>query len=268
MERLFSSINPTQLSIDNRQSINMTMMYDTKSRTSVFIDESYNATESSSMASSFEESDDSDLPREERWSTSSLKTKHTSLLRSESLGVKTVTAGESTSAYSRSASSHSSGNAIRSRLLNKLGFEPAASHRRPAFAASPLPSFHENNAFFVNLKADYGVADSNRLPKQDRTTNGKRRIAFNPEVKVQPIPSHTDFSGRIRRVMWTNAVEMDENAARNCLEYTAEGWDWRNVVDDEDMIVINGEKIHPVHFAHNEFNLNRQFAAVLSSHQQ
>lgn len=244
-------------------------MYANKIRTSVFTDESCNATESSSMASSFEESD-SDVVRDERWFLSSLKTKHISILRNESLqaGDASVIPDERTSTRSRPSDSYPSGNAIRSRLLNKLGFEPAASQRPTNFAANPLPSLHEKDVFYVDLKGDYGVTDKYRLPKQDRTVDAKRRIVFNPEVKVQPIPSHADFSGRIRRVMWTDAVEMDENTARNCLEFTAEGWDWRNVLVDEDMIVINGEKIHPVHLAQEEYNLNGQFATVMTSHLQ
>lgn len=224
-------------------------MYANKIKTSIFADESCNATESSSMASSFEESD-SDTSSEERWMVSSSKAIQ---FQSESLQQGTASvAAEIAFGHSRSNDSHSSGNAIRSRLLNKLGFEPAIPQRRKNVSSSPISSLHESNAFYVDLKGDYGVADKNRLPNR----NAKRRIVFNPEVKVQPIPSHAEFSDRIRRVLWTGAVEMDENAARNCLEYTAEGWDWRNVLVDEDMIVINGEKIHPVHFSHEEHNLN------------
>ena len=216
------------------------------------------------MASSFEESDSDTLLSEEHWIVSSAKRKHIPLLQSDSLqlGAVSVVAGESTSSHVRPTDSYPNGNAIRSRLLNKLGFELAVPQKPNMFIASPLPSLHENNAFFVDLKGDYGVADKNRL--QDQTVNAKRRIVFNPEVKVQSIPSHTEFSDRIRRVLWTDAVEMDENAARNCLEYTAEGWDWRNVLVDEDMIVINGEKIHPVHFADYEFSVNRELSSVAS----
>lgn len=243
----------------------MTVMYADKTTATILIDESCNATESSSIASSFEESE-SKLLRKDRWAVTSLKTKHPSKLRND--GSKSLTRSESTSTSSTPTNPQSSGDTIRSRLLNKLGIEPDAPQRQTASTASPQPSFHENIAFFVSLKADYGAPDNSRVSPQDRTAEEKKRIVFNPEVKVQPIPSHTDFSERIRRVMWTNAEEMDENTARNCLEYTAEGWDWRNVVDDDEMIVVNGEKIHPIHFEHEEYNLNRQFAAVMSAQQQ
>ncbi len=243
-------------------------MHANKSRTMKFADESCNGTESLSMASSFDESD-TDTSNEDRWLVSSSKTNPLLSNHSESSrsGSMSVTAGERATRHIRS-NDYSSGNAIRSRLLNKLGFEPAASKRPISTTISHTPSFHESNAFFVDLKGDYGVPDKSSVSKHDRSLNSKRRIVFKPEVKVQTIPSHTDFSDRIRRVMWTDAVEMDENAARNCLEYTAEGWDWRNVLDDEDMIVINGEKIHPVHFSDEECNLNRELSGILSSHLQ
>jgi hypothetical protein len=244
------------------------MKHANKSRAMNYVDESCNATESSSMASSFDESD-TDALNEDRWLVSSSKTKPLLSDHSESTrsGSMSVTAGERATHHIRS-NDYPSGNAIRSRLLNKLGFEPAASKRPKSSAISPTPSLHESNAFFVDLKGDYGVPEKSSVSKQDRSVNSKRRIVFNPEVKVQTIPSHADFSDRIRRVMWTDAVEMDENAARNCLEYTAEGWDWRNVLVDEDMILINGEKIHPVHFADEEYNLNRELSSILSSHLQ
>jgi hypothetical protein len=31
------------------------------------------------------------------------------------------------------------------------------------------------------------------------------------------------------------------------LEFASEGWDWRNVAGDEDMLHIDGELVHPIH---------------------
>jgi hypothetical protein len=37
---------------------------------------------------------------------------------------------------------------------------------------------------------------------------------------------------------------------RNVVEFQAEGWDWRTVVEDEDMYidVHTGQKLHPCHY--------------------
>ena len=77
-----------------------------------------------------------------------------------------------------------------------------------------------------------------------------RRLKFNEEVDVVPIPMRTEYSSRIRSRIWSNAEEIHENAARNSVEFASEGWDWRNVCEDEDMFVcsISGDLVHPVHF--------------------
>lgn len=52
--------------------------------------------------------------------------------------------------------------------------------------------------------------------------------------------------------MWSSATELYQNAARNSLEFAAEGWNWRTVTDDEHMIVApSGERIHPIHLIHS-----------------
>eukprot|EP00957_Ditylum_brightwellii_P179667 13686345-Ditylum_brightwellii.AAC.1 len=40
------------------------------------------------------------------------------------------------------------------------------------------------------------------------------------------------------------------NATRNVIEFTAENWDWRQAVEDGDMIIcsVTGERVHPIHY--------------------
>jgi hypothetical protein len=42
---------------------------------------------------------------------------------------------------------------------------------------------------------------------------------------------------------------MSRNITRNSIEFASEGWDWRNVMEDEEMLVhdVSGELIHPIH---------------------
>jgi len=81
-----------------------------------------------------------------------------------------------------------------------------------------------------------------------------RKLQFNEEVAVVPIPMRTEYSKRIRSRLWSNAEEIHENAARNSFEFASEGWNWRNVREDDDMFVcsISGELVHPVHYEDDE----------------
>jgi hypothetical protein len=76
-----------------------------------------------------------------------------------------------------------------------------------------------------------------------------RRLTFNEEVAVCPIPKRDEYSKRIRERLWPTQEEMMSNAYRNSVEFAAEGWDWRNVMEDENMYrcIASNELIHPVH---------------------
>jgi hypothetical protein len=59
-----------------------------------------------------------------------------------------------------------------------------------------------------------------------------------------------EYSKRVRSRLWSTALEIHQNAARNTIEFAAEGWDWRSVAEDESMYVCvaTGELVHPVHY--------------------
>jgi hypothetical protein len=174
--------------------------------------------------------------------------------------------------------------AVRSRFLTKLGISPSASHhppsngrdlpvRRPAAASYETPlkevvdSRRKNQnptpltkalSFFSRSSSPESSPETvselqdepTTLPQGDADSSSPQRsLRFFPTVTVHPIPLHSAYSSRIRNTVWTSAAEMQENVARNCLEFSAENWDWNQVLEDQDMVMYHGEKVHPVHFA-------------------
>jgi len=77
-----------------------------------------------------------------------------------------------------------------------------------------------------------------------------RRVSIDRAVSVMPIPSRGEYPELVRERLWSNPLEMYQNAARNSIEFAAEGWDWRKVYEDENMYVCSqsGELIHPIHY--------------------
>ena len=84
--------------------------------------------------------------------------------------------------------------------------------------------------------------------------NSKHRVQFNETVDILSIPSRHQFSNRIKRVYWSSKEEICSNAERNILEYEYEGWDYHNVVLDEDMYIdtATGALVHPCHLSVDE----------------
>jgi ribosomal protein L12E/L44/L45/RPP1/RPP2 len=100
----------------------------------------------------------------------------------------------------------------------------------PTAAAEPVVEEHE--------PTDNNVTDKKQ----------KRTLRFAPIVKVHPIPRFTAYSKRIRETVWTSAREMEEEVARNCIEFAAEDWDFQKVLEEQDMVLYHGQLVHPVHF--------------------
>jgi len=73
------------------------------------------------------------------------------------------------------------------------------------------------------------------------------RICFQDQVEVMPIPTRHEYSNRIKSRIWSNRYELQENAERNAVEFASEGWNWRNVTEDEGMYIcsVSGELVHP-----------------------
>jgi hypothetical protein len=81
----------------------------------------------------------------------------------------------------------------------------------------------------------------------------RRRLLFSENVEVVPIPMRSEYSNRIKERMYSNRIELSENAQRNVVEFEAEGWDAATVLDDENQFYkcpLTGELIHPVHLSY------------------
>ncbi len=121
-----------------------------------------------------------------------------------------------------------------------------------------LPSLAASEASSAQL---CGSVSSNKKPRFYRNSPPKKKkgVTIHKTVAVVPIPSRLDYSNRIRESMWTTSSELATNATRNTIEFASEGWNWRNVIEDENMLVHqgNGELIHPIHI-HNALSCTSQ----------
>ena len=171
---------------------------------------------------------------------------------------------------------------VRSRFLNRLGISPPKSLASCSTGALQKPrsvsrDLSQDESFQVSLKDNDGekaksslsfgiFLRSSSLSTSSSSESSERSVSFAPSVTVHPIPKHSAYSSRIRETIWTNPTDMQESAARNCIEFASENWDWRQVAEDKDMIYYQGELVHPVHF-HRQYNIRQQFCAVMSAQQ-
>ena len=94
---------------------------------------------------------------------------------------------------------------------------------------------------------------NHRWPSTDR----KRLVRFNDVVTEKEIASHKKYSNRIKRQLWSDPEEIQENAYRNQIEFQAEGMNWQSVLENEEMYVDpkTGELIHPFWVESNDAKL-------------
>ena len=87
--------------------------------------------------------------------------------------------------------------------------------------------------------------DPMRLSQQANAKDGKApAVQFCPLVSILPIPSRKDYSAAMRVHVWGSRVDRMLSERRNLLEFASEGFDWQQVVDDEDLLQ---DKEHPIH---------------------
>ncbi len=161
----------------------------------------------------------------------------------------------------------------RTRLLNQLGlFQPLVSKSTPTptpvethcsnqeckyhtsilgdaipFETKLNDSFEDDNKALSLCHSSFRLSTCSSIISDNSFNH--HAVRFKDTVSVIPIPSRYQYSDRIKQCVWSNRMELREMAQRNLMEYEAEGFDWRNVVVEEDMYIdaTNGDLIHPCH---------------------
>lgn len=134
---------------------------------------------------------------------------------------------------------------VRSKLLQNLGItKPPASSIVPSNPAAASSSEPWGPDYELPLNDHDKDDDADENPR-------KRRLQFDSTVVVHPIPSHKVYSDRIRNTIWTGAYELQENVARNSLEFSFEHWNPDEVLDEENGLIYHHQEwIHPVHYGY------------------
>jgi len=135
-------------------------------------------------------------------------------------------------------------------LLQKLTSSPSSSClRNPKFPSSD----RKRKLQHFNLKQDNCNTNLNQH-KTSVSTNlsskrKRRRVTLHDMVSVIPIPQRSEYTTSQHSHIWTTSEELYANAARNSIEFASEGWNWRTVTEDEDMLYHKSTKqlVHPVH---------------------
>ena len=142
----------------------------------------------------------------------------------------------------------------RAKLLHRLGFsQPSAEtpHRTKQQPKHVLRTASVSRSIIgsiVPIRQPLNDATGERIISTQ--LQQRSRIQFNNDVMVVQIPSHHEYSNRIKKFLWHSGHEIAQNAQRNRVEYASEGWDWHTVLEDDDMFVdaSTGELVHPIWF--------------------
>mmetsp|Transcript_22066 Transcript_22066/g.32605 ORF Transcript_22066/g.32605 Transcript_22066/m.32605 type:complete len:190 (+) Transcript_22066:97-666(+) len=135
----------------------------------------------------------------------------------------------------------------RLRLLREMGIGHTVAEISPPDGSAKRDPLDGVLPHMEPLKDRSFVLSSSSVQHVGKVDN--RRVVFNDKVSVISIPKRNEYSKRIRSRIWNSASELKQSVHRNCTEFAAEGWKWRDVTEDDGMYIdaSSGELVHPVH---------------------
>ena len=75
----------------------------------------------------------------------------------------------------------------------------------------------------------------------------KTKVSFKETTTCIEVPSHHDYGSRSRKKLWDRYWGSELRQEQCRLEFQADGKDWRNCTEEEDMAILeNGELVHPI----------------------
>mmetsp|Transcript_48887 Transcript_48887/g.52794 ORF Transcript_48887/g.52794 Transcript_48887/m.52794 type:complete len:154 (+) Transcript_48887:136-597(+) len=133
---------------------------------------------------------------------------------------------------------------IRARLLHSLGIQKTSNPESGKFLITGNFNLLSNDA---PIRRSLNDTKEHNNKGHVRRYSRERLVRFNSIVKEKHIASHKRYTDRIKRTMFCSTEEIRMNAYRNQIEYEAEGMNWENVLEDDEMYMDakTGELVHP-----------------------
>ena len=162
---------------------------------------------------------------------------------------------------------------IRSRYLRRLGVvsdspttrTPKRTNirRRPSWSSTSTTESLRDDS---DLSDDLSSMGTIQSPPSHGVDKKKSSVQFENTIIVHQIPSCREYSDRLKQLLYIQPLEMQQMAERNYIEFLSEGWNWQQVLEEDQFFHHQDELIHPVHHP-GCFNLQSQFCMILKAQQ-